>query len=263
MWAGTVEDARKLLSDAAHAKEGDQRKETAIALSLVPARDPAAALLEQLLKDKDYMVRSAAVDSLGELNDKTRVILMKEMLNDEVPEVAFGAAKALHAMKVEEGTAALQAIYEGEIKAKSNFFKKEMMMSLRRLKTPRSALLFTVEHGIGFVPMPGVGAGYSALMGMMADGDFSARAVSLVLVCRETGKTCGEMLGAAFGDEDWTVRAAAAHVVATKNLSEMKGKLGELISDKKEKVRLRAAAGYLRLEAAKAVGKPTKAKKKA
>ncbi len=258
LWAGPTDDARRVLTDAAHSKEGDQRREAALALSLVPAKDPAAALLEDMLTDKDYQVRVAAVDTLGELNDKTRVKLLKNALADEVPEVAFAAAKALFIMKDPEGLGALESIYAGDIKAKSGFFKKEMMNNWRRLKTPRSAFFFVVQRGIGFVPVPGIGAGYNALLGMVADADFSARAVSLLMVCTDKNKACDGILQSSFGDDDWTVRAAAIHVVTTRNLVAMKPKIAGLITDKKDKVRLRAAAGYLRMEAKQPVGRPVR-----
>ncbi|MBI2688042.1 MAG: HEAT repeat domain-containing protein [Acidobacteria bacterium] len=258
VWAATIEDARKALTDAAHSKEGDERRETALALSLVPAKDPAAALLEDMLKDKDYLVRVAALDTLGELNDKNRVGLLKSALSDDVPEVAFAAAKALYTMKDPAGLEALESVYEGEIKAKSGFFKKEMMNSWRRLKTPRSAFLFAVQRGVGFVPVPGIGAGYNALLGMLSDAEFSARAVSLLMVCGEKGKVCDKLLASSFADEDWTVRAAAVHIVATKQLVAMKPKLAELISDKKQKVRLRAAAAYLRMESSRPMRPPAR-----
>src|SRR4051794_30453036 len=63
LWAAPVDDARRALSDAAHSKEGDQRREAALALSLVPAKDPAVALLDRLAKDKDYQVRLAAIET--------------------------------------------------------------------------------------------------------------------------------------------------------------------------------------------------------
>ncbi|MBM3759755.1 MAG: HEAT repeat domain-containing protein [Acidobacteria bacterium] len=91
----TLDDARKVLEEGARSKEGDQRRETAVALSLTSAKDRSISLLEEMLKDKDYLVRVAAVETLGELNDVSRIGLLKERLNDEVPEVAFAAAKAL------------------------------------------------------------------------------------------------------------------------------------------------------------------------
>jgi HEAT repeat protein len=244
-----ADDARKALTEGAHHKEADQRRETALAMSLLPARDPAVALLENLLRDKDYLVRVAAVDSLAELNDKRRLELLRTALKDEVPEVAFAAAKALSTLKDPAGLESLQAVYEGEMKAESSFVKKEMMNSWRRLKTPRSAFFFVVQHGIGFVPIPGVGAGYSALLGMLSDADSSARAVSLLMVCKARNKTCDRLLSSSFTDDDWTVRAAAVHIIATNDLVAMKPRIAALITDKKDKVRLRAAAGYLRMEA--------------
>ncbi len=248
VWAGPVNDARQALTGAAHSKEGDQRREAALALSLVPARDSVVSLLDSLCEDKDYQVRVAAIDTVGELNDKTHVPLVKSALNDEVPEVAFAAAKALYNLKDPSGAQALFSIYEGDTKARSNFFQKEIRDSWRRLKTPRSAFLFALQNGVGFVPVPGVGAGYNALLGVLSDSEFSARAVSLLTVCKTKSRTCDEMLAVAFDDDDWAVRAAAIHVATTGNLTSMKPKIAGLIADKKNKVRLRAAAGYLRMD---------------
>jgi hypothetical protein len=248
LWAGPIDDARQALTDAVHSREGDQRREAALDLSLVPAKDPVTALLDNLATDKDYQVRVAAIDTLGELNDKKRVGLVHAALADEVPEVAFAAAKALYAMKDPAGAQALQSIYEGETKGRSNYFQKEIRDSWRRLRTPRSAFFFALQNGLGFVPVPGVGAGYNALMGILSDSETSARAVSLLTVCTRKSHTCNEMLGTAFDDDDWTVRAAAVHVVTTENWAGMKSNIAGLIQDKKNKVRLRAAAGYLRME---------------
>ena len=252
LWAAPVDDARRALTDAAHSKEGDQRREAALALSLVPAKDPAVALLNQLAKDKDYQVRVAAIDTLGDLNEKRRIDLIRSALKDDVPEVAFAAAKALFSMKDPAGPHALMSVYDGDVKGRSNFFQKEIRDSWRRLKTPRSALFFAVESGVGFVPVPGVGAGYSALSSILADSDFSARAVSLLTVCTRKSKNCDEMLGTAFEDEDWTVRAAAIHIVTAGNFVSLKPNVANLIADKKTKVRLRAAAAYLRMETSRA-----------
>jgi hypothetical protein len=248
LWAAPINDARQTLTEAARNKEGDLRREAAITLSLVPAKDPSSALLDRLVTDKDYQVRVASLDTLGELNDKTRLDLVKSALSDEVPEVAFAAAKALYALKDPAGVKALQSIYEGETKARSSYFKKEMRDSLRSMKTPRSAFLFAMKNGVGFVPVPGVGAGYNALLGVLSDAEFSARAVSLLTVCGTKNPACDELLKTAFDDDDWSVRAAAIHVVTSERLRTLEPKLAGLLEDRKTKVRLRAAAGYLRLE---------------
>lgn len=249
LWAAPINDARQALTEAAHNREGDVRRETALALSLVPAKDPTLALLDFLVSDKDYTVRVAAVDTLGELEDRSRVNMVKAALRDEVPEVAFAAAKALYNLKDPSGVQALLSIYEGETKARSSYFQKEMRDSWRHLRTPRSAFLFALKNGVGFVPVPGVGAGYNALMGVLSDSEISARAVSLITVCSGKNPACNQMLQSAFDDDDWTVRAAAIHIVTAGNMTRMEPKVSALMVDRKIKVRLRAAAGYLRLQA--------------
>jgi len=244
-----AERARQVLEEGAKSKEGDMRRETAVAMSLLPARDKAADLIDALLEDKDYQVRMAATETLGEWNDRSRVKLLLARLNDDVPEVAFAAAKGLYLLKEPEGLEALQAVYEGDMKAKSGLLKKSMMDSWRRMKTPKSALLFSLRFGLVFVPVPGLGAGYGAMMGMLGDADFSSRAVSLMMVCTNKDKACEEMLGASFQDEDWTVRASGIQLVSMMNQRAKKPLVAALVEDKKDKVRLRAAATLLRLEA--------------
>ena len=48
--------------------------------------------------------------------------------------------------------------------------------------------------------------------------------------------------------KDWSVRAAAVHAIALRNDPALESSLVPLLEDKKEAVRVRAAAGYLRLE---------------
>jgi HEAT repeat protein len=57
-----------------------------------------------------------------------------------------------------------------------------------------------------------------------------------------------DVVRAAFTDKEWSVRAAAAHVVAMHPFPEMREKLVPLLDDKKQAVQVRAAAAYVRLE---------------
>jgi len=56
------------------------------------------------------------------------------------------------------------------------------------------------------------------------------------------------------------VRAAAAHSIAVRNDPALRKDLTPLFEDKKESVRLRAAAGYLRLAYVKAQNESAKAR---
>jgi HEAT repeat protein len=55
----------------------------------------------------------------------------------------------------------------------------------------------------------------------------------------------------ALSDKDWSVRAASVHALALRNDPALLPNVSPLIDDKKEAVRLRAAAACLRLESLK------------
>jgi HEAT repeat protein len=240
-------EARQILTSASQSKEADRRKQAATALSLVPSADPASRLLDALVADKDYQVRIAALDSLGDLNDKSRMKLLQGALYDPIPEVSFTAARELAALKAPEGLGALEAVYFGDQKAKSGFLKKELMDSWRKLSSPRSAILFSVEKGIGFVPVPGLGSGYGAFASILSDAEFSTRAISLLAICKHRKSSCPALLELAFRDEDWSVRAAAIHLEAQSRSPKSRAAVESLMKDKKDRVQLLAAATYLRL----------------
>lgn len=243
-----VEEARKILETASAHKEGDIRKEAATALGLVGIKDPAAKLLETLVKDKDFQVRQAAILSLADLRDPDRYPIIKEALKDDVPEVAFTAAKALFALGEPEGKQALLAIFDEDKKAKSGFFKGEFRNYWRKLQSPRSASFFALTQAVGFTPVPGAGEGVNALQSMILGGDFSARASTVLMLCKTAGPECDEMVIRGLADDDWSTRAASIQVVAWKNERARQRQLERLLTDKKEKVALRAAAAYVRLE---------------
>jgi HEAT repeat protein len=109
--------------------------------------------------------------------------------------------------------------------------------------------MFAVQQGAGFIPVPGLGAGLSAMNSMLLDADFSARAYALTLLAtdRKQNQTTS-LLTEALKDEDWSVRAAAVQAIASGSRLSMRQELPPLFSDRNRKVRYRAAAAYLRLQ---------------
>ena len=238
--------ARALLEKGA-SEDPDSRREVAVALSLIATKDPATKLLEALTRDKDYLTREAAVMAVGELGDPKMAKLLEPALEDEVPEVVFAAARGLYRLKDPRGREALVSIVEKETKAKSGFAKAKMREVKRRLKTPKSALFFAVQQGIGFVPVPGLGAGVSAMTSMLADADFSARATSLLMLSSDKSPEIKALIEDGFDDEDWSVRAACVQLTALRNERRWRTRLIPLLDDNNKKVRFRAAAVLLRL----------------
>jgi len=242
-----IEQARQILNEGVTSNNPNSRKEAALAIGLVGQHEHAATLLISLLQDKDVQVRVAATDSLTDLRDKRAIPALTSALNDPVPEVAFAAAKALWAMKQPIGEEALLSVLEGQTKGKSNPVRRQFRERLRTVKIPKSALLFALKEGFGFIPVPGVGAGFAAMESLFWDTSLSPRAsVALLLAQNHDPKSRDALLQALF-DGDWTVRAAAAQAIALRNQPALGHNLVPLLDDKNEKVRYRAAAGYLRL----------------
>jgi HEAT repeat protein len=242
-----VTNCRAILSDGYHSKNPDLRAETAAVLGLV-GKDPRVVDgLQGMLGDSDYRVRIAAIGGLADLSDVGKDPLLERMLADDVPEVAFSAAKVLWSHRNPAARALLEEIVSREEKAASGFFARKMRDTGRMFKTPKTAMMFGVRQGLGFVPVPGLGMGFSAMEALLLDPSFSPRANALLMLAVEPGESTERMLRDGLSDEDWSVRAAAVQSIAMQNRVELRVELQALLGDKKDKVRLRAAAAYLRL----------------
>ena len=229
------------------AKNPDTRKQAVIALSLASSQGALFDQLEQMLQDKDVEVREAVVASLGEAKSKSATAALHKAMEDEVPEVSFAAAKVLWAWRDPAGKAALLAVLAGESKTSSNFFSKQKRDALRMMHTPRTAFLFALRQGVGFAPVPGLGEGIASMQGILTDAGVSGRASAALLLGADRAPATLEALKDALKDNDASVRAAAVHSLSLRNDPALKVVLEPLLEDSKEPVRLRAAAGYLKV----------------
>jgi HEAT repeat protein len=255
----TAEDqAREIIQTALNDRNPDTRKLAATALSLGGPREPFLTEVEELLNDKDVEVRQAAIASLADWKTKNSLAALRKALDDEVPEVSFAAAKALYAANDPAGKHALLAVLSGETKVASGFLTKQKRDALRMLHTPRTTLLFGLKQGLGFVPVPGLGEGVSSLQGLLSDAGVSGRAMAALLLGKEKDGDTMTALHEALQDKDWSVRAAAVHSLALRNDPAVEKDLLPLFDDKHQGVRLRAAAGYLRLESIRKTRRPAK-----
>lgn len=246
--AAAGEQARDIIEKALHDKNPDTRKQAAVALSLGGAREPFLSQLEALLDDKDVETRLAAVASLAELKTKQTTAALRKALNDDVPEVSFAAAKALFGQNDAAGKEALLSVLSGETKVASSFLTKQKRDALRMMHTPRPMFMLAMRTGIGFAPVPGLGEGISSMQGILSDPGVSGRAMAALLLGKERDEATRRALREALTDKDASVRAAAVHSLVLRNDLTFQADLVPLLEDKKESVRLRAAAGFLRLQ---------------
>ena len=240
--------ARAVLEQGAADLDPDTRREVAVSLGLSSRRDSSTKLLENLVVDKDHLVREAALISIGELHDPVLAKPVHAALEDEVPEVAFAAARTLFKLHQPDGKQRLLEIVEKETRAKSSFVRTKLRDVTRRMKRPKSAMLFVVQQGVGFVPVPGLGEGFSAMLSLVEHPDFSARAATLLVLSSDRSPEVRREIEQAFNDSDWSMRAAAAQIAASRNERAWRWRLVPPFEDTHRRVRYRAAAAFLRLQ---------------
>jgi HEAT repeat protein len=247
--AATDAQCTEILQHALDAGNPETRKQAVMALSLASGRGPLFDQLVRMLQDKDVEVRQAVVASLADVKSERATAALREALEDTVPEVSFAAARALWARHDRAGRAALLAVLGGESKSSSKFFSKQKRDALRMMHTPRTTFLFAVQHGAGFIPVPGLGVGVASMQGILASSGVPGRALAALLLGADRDPATIEALRDALADKDSSVRAAAVHSMSLRNDPALKKELEPLLQDDNEAVRLRAAAGCLRLSA--------------
>jgi len=87
---------------------------------------------------------------------------------------------------------------------------------------------------------------------LLASSGVSGRAAAALLLGADRDAATIEALRDALSDKDSSVRAAAVHSISLRNDPALKKELEPLLTDGNGAVRLRAAAGYLRLSAIEA-----------
>ncbi len=254
--AARDKQCQDILDKALKDKNPETRKQAAIALSLVGSIEPYPSQLESLLDDKDVEVRLAAIASLTDVKNDRTVPALHKALNDDVPEVSFAAARSLFALNDPDGKNALLSIVSGESKADSGYFAKQKRDALRMMHMPKTMFLFAVRTGASIAPVPGLGAGVSSMQALLSDPAVSGRAAAVLLLEKDKDAQTLSAQKDALQAKEWSVRAAGVHALVLRDDPAFQSDIVPLLDDKNDAVKLRAAAGYLRLETIKNTPKP-------
>jgi HEAT repeat protein len=239
--------AKEVLNDGLRSKNPDVRKQAVLAVGLFRDAPAARELLLPMLKDPDAQVRIAGISSLTDFTDPAVIPALRRALDDPVPEVAFAAAKSLWTLHQPAGEEAIVAVLEGEKKAGSNPLRAKFRDMARMMHTPGAALMLGIRQGVGFAPVPGLGAGVGALEDLLFDKETSPQATAALLLSHDKSAAAQQALKEALFNEHWPVRAAAAQAIAMSNDPRHAAELVPLLDDGNEKVRFRAAGGWTRL----------------
>jgi hypothetical protein len=82
------------------------------------------------------------------------------------------------------------------------------------LHTPAKLFIYIGIEAAGCAPVPGLGFGLSSPQGVLSAPDSPARAAPLLLIGASRDPTLADAVGSALSDNEWSVRAVAAHLVA-------------------------------------------------
>jgi HEAT repeat protein len=240
--------ARAILTEGLESNDYVVRIQAITAASMVGSNEAMVKRLDEFLKDKNVEVRLATVHALADLKSpQIKVALRKTLDQDSTPEVSFAAAKVLAGLDDPAGTMALKDVYDGKRKTRSSLVGRKKRSFFDEFHSPQSTFIFILSQGIGYVPVPGAGDGFSAISDLLKDPGLSDRAQVLFVLTRTKNRESIDLLQRALHDDDWSVRAAATQIIAHTARAELREQLLPLLEDKNQRVRLRAAGAYLHL----------------
>ena len=244
----SVDQARSVLREGVGASDPLVRVEAITSVGMIGNHELVVARLEKLLEDKDVRVRLATIRALADLESMHSIELLRRVLEeDKVPEVSFAAAKALEKLKDPAGTRALMDVYDGKRKTRSGMIGKKKRETTDQFHSVPSGMMFVVSRGAGYVPVPGVGEGFSAFTTLVRDKGLSDRAGVVLILGQSKDAEVTKLLRDALHDSDWSVRAAAVQMIAHSARVELRDDLLPLFNDKNQKVQFRAAGAFLHL----------------
>jgi HEAT repeat protein len=245
--ASDADLARAILKEGFDSHDYEVRMQAITAAGMVGRNEALLAQLADSLHDKNVDVRLATVHALADLHSPRSKAWLRHALDDKTPEVSFAAAKLLAGMQDPAGTSALTEVYEDKRKTSSNMLRKQQRSTFDEFHSLPSAMTFVIGKGIGYVPLPGVGEGFTAITMLLKDPKISDRANALLILRRTKNLESQSLLRKALQDDDWSVRAMAAQMIAHTAQTDLLDSLPPLFKDDNHKVRFRAAGAYLHL----------------
>ena len=225
------------------AEKGDNRVISIRVLGLLEHNPKAAEIATAALADEKPEVRAAAADALGQMQAKSALPKLNEIIKvDKDPAVVIAAARSLIALGDPFGYAVYYAVLTGEKKSGGGLLDDQKKM----LKDPKKMAEFGFEQGIGFIPFASVGLG--AFKALTKDDSSPVRAAAARILAKDPDPKSGDALIEASSDKSWLVRAAALDALSHRGDPTVIPKIESKLDDEKEAVRYAAAATIIHLQ---------------
>jgi HEAT repeat protein len=241
-----VARAYDLLTQAMQDTNPARRLQSVLAMGELRPEAKPVAMVEGLLADKDYGTRQAACAALGEMKSKASIPKLRDALDDKAPEVVFAAARALFEMGDPSGRAVLAAMLIGDRPDSSGLVASSLRDAKLKLHDPKALLLLGVNESAGLLGPFGVSVPITEML--LKDKEASAKTAAILLLSKDTSDESKQAVRSALSDKNWTVRAAAARAVGTRDLLPFYADVAALLDDKREEVRYVASATVIRLK---------------
>ena len=244
--------ANSSINDALHARNPETRQQAVESMSLLAEQKRFQSRLESMLQDKDVKVRISAIASMMSAPNERTVAVLKSALSDPAPEVSFAAARALFTLDDPAGKQALISVLQGASKSSAKLLTERKREAARMLHEPQKLTVFVATKSVWLVPVPGVGFAASSAEHALTDPRVPGRATTAMLLATDDDPAIPSLLATALRDKDAAVRIAAIQAVALRSDTGMQKEIRPLLEDKRQSVRVWAAACYLHLEQLKA-----------
>jgi len=237
--------AWKMIDDAlADTKHPQTRIQALAALGLL--RSPKAEkMITDAMKDPDLDVRTAAALAAGQTKDRNLTTPLRNLLDDQEPQVVFTAATTLWRMNDRSGEDILMSIVDGDRKTSPNLLQGAEHDMYKELHDPASMAKLGAMQGASMLLGP-FGFGITAYEYIHKNGGDLSRVTAIELISEERTAPIHKELVAALGDKDPAVRAAAAKALVDYHDRETQLAVYALLEDTKQPVRLTSAGAYLR-----------------
>ena len=241
-----LETAWSMLNAAAtDPKHPELRIQALAALGNIGTNARAEKLITEALSDPDVDVRTAAILAAGQSKNRSFTTLLRALLDDKEPQVAFSAATTLWKMNDRSGEDILVAVADGDRKASAGLVDSTKHTASKDLHNPSTLARIGALQGASMLLGP-FGFGITAYEYIHKNGGDSSRTLAIELLSQEKTKPIHDELIAALADKDLGVRAAAVKALGEYRDKETAAAIANVFYDSKPPVRLTAAAAYLR-----------------
>ncbi|MCU1251734.1 MAG: domain containing protein [Edaphobacter sp.] len=241
----TAEAWKTLTTALEDPKHPDVRIQALAALGTLSNNARAENLIAATMKDPDFDVRTASILAAGQTKNRNLTTPIRNMLDDNVPQVAFIAATTLWKMNDHSGEDILVAVVDGERKAKAGLKDSTRHTISKDLHSPSTLARIGALQGASMLLGP-FGFGITAFEYMHKNGVDTSRVTAIEQISEEKTIPIRSKLIDALSDKDPAVRAAAAKALGTSyHDKEISNALLPVFDDNKTPVRLTAAAAYI------------------